>query len=132
MELEQLEKLIDETNIALLAGAPTKIHEMSIAELTAFMEHIEKLYRNCLKIKHSQHQKVFKVGLNFDEYAKAIVRKEKKNVEKKGEGGDAPKEKKSKKPSILSEMNISLTDIQATIANFCMEHKTQKAQCGCP
>jgi hypothetical protein len=135
MELNQLEQLIDSTNLELLSGNTTPVHSMKPDEVEAFVKKLEILYKNCIKIRLEKSLKPYKTGLDFSKYAAQEEDRKKKAAEKKQKLENAPKkEKKPKTPSVFGGIDMAemIKSMSNMATNYCKEHKMMKTDCPCP
>lgn len=131
MDLQTLEKLIDETNTELLAGSDTPIHLMDKEQLQTFIKRQERLYKACIQIRLQKSVKKFKVGLNFEDYKKQQEAKEEKKNSKASADAKTKKTSQKKISKAGFDMGNLLGDILSMSKNWCKVHNQTRAQCGC-
>ncbi len=131
MELEQLEKLIDDTNEELLAGAPCKIMDMDTAALEEFMRKQERLYKACIQIRLQRSVKKFKVGLDFEKYAKQEKDKKEKVETKANNAAKTTRKAQKATKNAGIDFGSLMGDILSMSKNWCKLHNKQRSECGC-
>jgi hypothetical protein len=135
IDLNYLEKLIDETNEELLKGAETPFHLMTREAQEAFVLKMEKLYKNCITIRLQKSLKKYKVGLDFEGYKNQEHERRTKQASavSKANSTKERKLKRAKEQVTKDFANLQSDTLAAVLemAGACPKCMRKKDECAC-